>query len=226
MENILRLQLSFDSVPRRRAAGRDHDVAAELSGPAPSKLIGRYARRMLIENDIDDEIEFIHMDALSSVAMKVNCDLQLTPIGSSLYRLLAARISRGHESAKSRHLYRDFIDATASLAITGDEFVVTFQRCAHNTLQRTAGFDATNAKVRCLGGKRLRPIFDKAMFDTSDDHLVKSKTKFARLHTLYQVAIALVEIASVAIQAWGTCCSSVCNCRRVREAPARWRWRN
>src|SRR4051812_13311298 len=79
-----------------------------------SHLIGRYAQRMLIENNIEDGIDFFHMDALSSaVAIKVNCDLQLTLMASSLYRLLAARIGHGYESAKSRHLFRDFIDATA-----------------------------------------------------------------------------------------------------------------
>jgi len=41
---------------------------------------------MLIENQIADGIDFFHMDALSSaVAMKVNCDLQLTLMASSLY---------------------------------------------------------------------------------------------------------------------------------------------
>ena len=58
---------------------------------SPAKLIGRYAQRMIIENNIADGIDFFHMDALSSaVAMKVNCDLQLTLMASSLYRLLAA----------------------------------------------------------------------------------------------------------------------------------------
>jgi hypothetical protein len=38
------------------------------------------------------------MDALSSaVAMKVDCDLQLILMASSLYRLLAGRIGRGYE---------------------------------------------------------------------------------------------------------------------------------
>jgi hypothetical protein len=49
----------------------------------------------------------------SAVAMKVDCDLQLTPMSSSLYRLLAVRVGNGYEVAKSRHLFRDFIDATA-----------------------------------------------------------------------------------------------------------------
>ncbi|HKA06238.1 MAG TPA: hypothetical protein VKD71_03205, partial [Gemmataceae bacterium] len=74
-----------------------------------SHLIGRYAQRMLIENNIEDGVDFFHMDALSSaVAMKVSCDLQLTLMASSLYRLLAVRIGNGYESAKSRHLFRDF----------------------------------------------------------------------------------------------------------------------
>src|SRR5438034_8329734 len=85
---------------------------------AASTLIERYARRMIIENSIEDGIDFFHMDALSSaVAMKVDCDLQLTLMASSLYRLLAERIGRGYEHAKSRHLFRDFVDATAHVTV-------------------------------------------------------------------------------------------------------------
>ena len=55
---------------------------------------------MLIENGIADGIDFFHMDALSSaVALKVNCDLQLTLMASSLYRLLGTRIGHGYETA-------------------------------------------------------------------------------------------------------------------------------
>ena len=79
-----------------------------------ARLVGRYAQRMIIENSIADGIDFFHMDALSSaVAMKVNCDLQLTLMASSLYRLLAGRIGRGYEHAESRHLFQDFVNATA-----------------------------------------------------------------------------------------------------------------
>lgn len=125
-----------------------------------SHLIGRYAQRMLIENNIEDGIDFFHMDALSSaVAMKINCDLQLTLMASSLYRLLAARVSNGYETAKSRHLFRDFVDASASVEITGGDLVVRFQKRAHNPLLVAAGFDTTNVAIPWLGGKRLRLIF-------------------------------------------------------------------
>src|SRR3954453_19204315 len=127
---------------------------------SPAHLIGRYAQRMLIENNIEDGIDFFHMDALSSaVAMKVNCDLQLTLMASSLYRLLAVRIGNGYEVAKSRHLFRDFIDASAGITITEDEVVVGFQKRAHNPLLIAAGFDKTDSAVPWLGNKRLRLIF-------------------------------------------------------------------
>ena len=125
-----------------------------------SHLIDRYAQRMLIENNIEDGIDFFHVDALSSaVAMKVNCDLQLTLMASSLYRLLAVRIGHGYEIAKSRHLFRDLINASAVVTIEEEAIVVRFQRRAHNPLLVAAGFDGTNAVIPWLGRKRLRLVF-------------------------------------------------------------------
>jgi hypothetical protein len=127
---------------------------------SPAHLIGRYAQRMLIENNIEDGIDFFHMDALSSaVALKINCDLQLTLMASSLYRLLAVRIGHGYEAAKSRHLFRDLIDASAEIAITEGEIVVRFQKRAHNPLLIAAGFDRTDEVIPWLGRKRLRLVF-------------------------------------------------------------------
>jgi hypothetical protein len=125
-----------------------------------AQLIGRYAQRMIIENQIEDGVDFFHMDALSSaVALKVNCDLQLTLMASSLYHLLAVRIGHGYEHAKSRHLFRDFIDASAAITITEDQIEVRFQRRAHNPLLLAAGFDKTDVAIPWLGSKRLRLIF-------------------------------------------------------------------
>jgi hypothetical protein len=54
-----------------------------------------------------ERFDFFHMDALSSaVPMKVDRDLQLTlmgsSLGSSLYHLLGHEIGQGYERAKSR----------------------------------------------------------------------------------------------------------------------------
>ena len=88
-----------------------------------------------------------------------NCDLQLTLMASSLYRLLAVRIGHGYESAKSRHLFRDFIDASAGVSIAEGEIVVKFQKRAHNPLLLAAGFAETDSVVPWLGKRRLRLVF-------------------------------------------------------------------
>jgi hypothetical protein len=127
---------------------------------SPARLIGRYAQRMIIENNIADGIDFFHMDALSSaVAMKVDCDLQLTLMASSLYRLLAVNIGNGYETAKSRHLFRDFVDATALVSIDEQNIEVRFQKRAHNPYLIGAGFAEQKTAIPWIGGKRLRLVF-------------------------------------------------------------------
>jgi hypothetical protein len=131
----------------------------QLTRTAP-RLVERYAQRMTIENTIADGIDFFHMDALSSaMAMKVNCDLRLTLMASSLYRLLADRIRRGNKRAESRHLFQDFVNATAQVTITGSDIVVRYQKRAHNPLLIAAGFDRTETAIHWLGRKRLRLVF-------------------------------------------------------------------
>jgi len=127
---------------------------------SPSKLVGRYAQRMVIENGIQDGVDFFHMDALSSVvAMKVNCDVQLTLMGSSLYRLLGMKVKTGYENAKSAHIFRDLVDGTAQVSISNDAITVRMHRRAHNPLLIAAGFQNVDIAIPWLEGKRLRINF-------------------------------------------------------------------
>jgi transposase len=147
-------------------------VVADLGHPEPTilltnqmnrtpvKLVGRYAKRMIIENGIADGIDFFHMDALSSaVAMKINCDLQLTLMAGSLYRLLAQKIGNGYQRAKSRKIFRDFIDASAYIMIGPRDITVRFQKRAHNPLLLKAGFGKIDCRIPWLGNRRLCLVF-------------------------------------------------------------------
>ena len=87
--------------------------------------------------------------------MKVNLDVQLTLMASSLYRLFALKIANRYQKAKSRHLFRDFIDATANIIITENEVLVKFQKRAHNPLLIAAGFDEIDIKVPSPNRKML-----------------------------------------------------------------------
>jgi hypothetical protein len=69
------------------------------------------------------------------------------------------RVGNGYEAVKSRHLFRDLIDATADITIAEARVVVKFQKRAHNPLLLAAGFDRADQVIPWLGGKRLRLVF-------------------------------------------------------------------
>jgi len=77
-------------------------------------------------------------------------------MASSLYRLLARKVKNGYQRARSRHLFRDFVDATALVTIEKSAIEVLFQKRAHNPLLR---FDRVDQRVPWLGHKRLRLVF-------------------------------------------------------------------
>lgn len=127
----------------------------QLRRGAPN-LIECDAKRMLIENSISDGVDFFHMDALSSaVALKVNCDLQLTLMANSLYRMLGSRIGGAYTTAESRHIFRDFVGASASVTVSANDVRVQFGKRAHNPLLLGAGFDQTDIAVPWWKGRRL-----------------------------------------------------------------------
>ena len=66
---------------------------------------------------------------------------------------------RGYQTAESRHIYRDFVDATANVQITKNEVLVRFQKRAHNPLLLAAGFQDTDLRVPWWSGKRLQLTF-------------------------------------------------------------------
>jgi hypothetical protein len=72
--------------------------------------------------------------------------------------VLAQRIGQGYETAKSAHLFNDFIDATATLVIDENTIRVHFQKRAHNPLLLAAGFDQTDVQIPWLG-KKLQFVF-------------------------------------------------------------------
>jgi len=104
-----------------------------------AKLITRYAQRMLIENALSDAVRFFHMDALSStVGLKVDFDMALLVLASSLYRQLA-RSMRGYTDAQARKLYTDLLDMPATINLTAAGIEVHFHRRAHLPIVISSG---------------------------------------------------------------------------------------
>ena len=131
-------------------------ITNQLDMP-PRKLIDRYARRMVIEDTIADAIDFLHTDALSAmVPMKIDVDVRLTVMASTLYRILAKRIGHRCETQKPAKLFRKFVNAGATVEITEHEIVVSLGRRAYNSFLTGAGLFDTAERLPWLGERTLR----------------------------------------------------------------------
>jgi hypothetical protein len=119
-------------------------------------LVTRYAHRMLIENGISEAIQFFHLDALSSmVGLKVDFDLQITLMASSLYRLLAAKVGREYERAQAKKLFRNLLDVSATVTIDDTRVHVTLDKRAHNPFLVASGLANRPVPMPWFGNKEL-----------------------------------------------------------------------
>ncbi len=125
----------------------------ELSCPA---LVTRYAHRMLIENGISEAVQFFHLDALSSmVGLKVDFDLQITLMASSLYRLMADQIGREDERAQAKKIFRNLLDVSATVIIGEQDVIVRLDKRAHNPFLVSSRLAEKPTPMPWFGGKRL-----------------------------------------------------------------------
>jgi len=121
-----------------------------------SALITRYAQRMLIENGISEAIQFFHIDALSSmIGLKVDFDLQITLMASSLYRLMAQRIGREYSRAQAKTIFRNLLDISATVSIEARQVVVTLDKRAHNPYLVSSGLAKSPTPMPWFAGKKL-----------------------------------------------------------------------
>lgn len=122
----------------------------------PVELVTRYAQRMLIENGISEAVQFFHIDALSSmVGMKVDFDMQLTLLASSLYRMMAQRIGREYSHSQAKTVFRNLLDLSGKVEITATSVVVTLDKRAHNPYLVASGLTDQPTPMPWFGNKQL-----------------------------------------------------------------------
>jgi len=118
-------------------------------------LVERYAHRMLIENSIAENIDFFHLDALSSaIAIQVDLDLMLTLVANGLYRQLARQL-KGFEAVQPKQVFRRFLNTPARVCVSKREVHVSIRRCAHHPLLLASGCLEATPKVPWWEGRRL-----------------------------------------------------------------------
>jgi hypothetical protein len=138
--------------------GRQHPSLFLTNHPEvlPRDAIMNYARRNGIEDGIGTNVDFFHMDSLSSeVRLNVDLDVTLTVLAHGCYRWLASQL-KGFGKAKPKQLSRKFIETSGEIALLpGRVLRVTLDRRSHNPILREAALDNGCCKIPWLNDCRL-----------------------------------------------------------------------
>ncbi len=126
----------------------------ELSTKA---LVLKYARRWLVEQLIAEQIDFYHLNSLSSsIVVKVDFDLTMSIFADTVYRLFTKRIPR---FAKSRAdtIYRLFVKNYASFIIDseGKTITITLNKKVHLASLAETGWLNKLTKIPWLSNYKL-----------------------------------------------------------------------
>jgi hypothetical protein len=94
----------------------------------PEAVVRKYARRWIVEKTISEQIEFFHLNLVSSsMVIKVDFDLTMSILAYNLYRLLAQELDR-YKNLSVQSLYDKFILNGADVVIRGEQITVQLRK--------------------------------------------------------------------------------------------------
>jgi len=124
------------------------------------EMIRKYTRRWLVEKGICEQIEFFHLNRVSSsMVIKVDFDLTMSILAHNLLRLLAMNLpGYAHNTAFS--LFNKFLSTTGSVEIKPDEILAKMKKKRNLPALLTAMEPFQNKPISILGNRKLRFIGD------------------------------------------------------------------
>jgi len=91
-------------------------------------LVRKYCRRWIVEKGISEQIEFFHLNRVSSsMVIKVDFDLAMTVLSYNLYRLLAENL-QGYRHNTSTSLFEKFVSNSGEIEISHDTINVKMKK--------------------------------------------------------------------------------------------------
>jgi len=139
-----------------RGLGHEHPtlILTNNRESTAKKIVGRYAKRMAIEQRLEESIRSFHLDALSSaVALNVDLDTTLTVWAAAAYDHLRRRLP-GYETATPDTIWRRFISTPGQLTITPDQITCRLNSRTYSPIMRTA--DLPDLQIPWWNNRQLR----------------------------------------------------------------------
>jgi hypothetical protein len=92
------------------------------------KVVRKYCRRWLIEKGISEQIEFFHLNRVSSsMVIKVDFDLTMTIASHNLYRLFALELER-YSAFSDERIYEKFIANNGTIEISDNQIQIELKK--------------------------------------------------------------------------------------------------
>lgn len=126
----------------------DFDLSVE-------EVVRKYARRWIVEKTISEQIEFFHLNKISSsMVIKVDFDLTISILTHNLYRIFACALE-GYSSCTPQTLYQKFIHNSGRVKITDNKIIITMKKKRHLPAILTSMQRFQDGPIRWLGEKEL-----------------------------------------------------------------------
>jgi hypothetical protein len=91
-------------------------------------IIRKYCRRWLVEKEIAQQIDFFHLNRVSSsMVIKVDFDLVMSILAHNMYRLLAMSLGR-YQNLSDERVYEKFIDNSGDVTIGQSEIQIDLKK--------------------------------------------------------------------------------------------------
>lgn len=91
-------------------------------------IVRKYSRRWIVEKGISEQIEFFHLNRVSSsMVIKVDFDLTITVLAHNLYRLLAMNLP-GYTHNTSTTLFEKFLCNSGEIEITSEKIIIRMKK--------------------------------------------------------------------------------------------------
>jgi hypothetical protein len=139
-----------------RGLGHEHPtlILTNDRESTPRKIVGRYAKRMAIEQRLAESIRSFHLDALSSaVALNVDLDTTLTIWAAAAYDHLRHRLP-GYQQATPDTIWRRFISTSGHVTIGPDHITCRLNSRTYSPVMRSA--ELPDTEIPWWNGRHLR----------------------------------------------------------------------
>lgn len=124
------------------------------------EIVRKYARRWLVEKGISEQIEFFHLNRVSSsMVIKVDFDLTMSILAHNLIRIISIEIP-GYSHCSDTTFYNKFLSMSGTVEITTDTIIVKLKKRRNLPALLTVMQQFQNLPLKVFKNKKLQVIGD------------------------------------------------------------------